>query len=293
MGDALSHCSDMLIRYGGHELAAGLTLDAANVDAFRKAINDYARSTMTGDGAEISYEIDTEVSVEEINLKLAEEISYMEPFGVGNPQPLLMLRDAKVQTADSIGDGKHAKFTISGKTALLFGVGLDIADIYEGDTVDAVFKLDVNDFRGIRTEQLLLIDARINRAAEECSGEAELLERIENGQTFDENDDILPTRDDFAAIYREIRGFGEGERTVSMYRLIKELAGNGVSVRGAKLKLALEILSDVGLIGFRVYPSMALSGSELYGISTTRSTEKVNLFGTPRYKNVKSNMRRV
>ncbi len=290
LSNALTACSEYLARYGGHELAAGLTVDTSQIEAFKRAINDYARSVMNGEGSEQTVEIDTEVQSSEITLKLAEEISYMEPFGVGNTQPTLLLRAATVQTADSIGDGKHCKFTLDGKTALLFGVSLDETDICEGDTVDVVFKLDINEFRGIKTEQLLLCDARIKGAYDECAGESELLARIEKGQAFDESDDILPTRDDFAAIYREVRAYGEGTRTVSMYRLRKELAGKGISVRGAKLKLALEILSDVGLIEFKVLAAQALSGAELYGISAAKTTEKVNLFGTPRYKNIKSLM---
>ncbi len=290
LSDALSACADTLIRYGGHELAAGLTLDADKIEQFRKAINDYARASMTGEGAEQTVEIDAEVTSEEITLKLAEEISYMEPFGVGNSQPMLLLRNATVQTADSIGDGKHCKFTVDGKTALLFGVSLEEADICEGDTVDAVFRIDINEFRGIKTEQMQIIDARIKGAYDDCMGEAELLNDIENGRQFAEDDGILPTRDDFAAIYREVRAFGEQGRTVSMYRLLRELAGNGISVRGAKLKLALEILSDVGLISFKVLAGAALSGAELYSISYSKTTEKVNLFGTPRYKSIKSLM---
>lgn len=292
LSDALTACSDMLIRYGGHELAAGLTIDCSEIERFKVAINDYARREMTGDGAEQIVEIDAEVTSDEITLRLAEEISYMEPFGVGNPQPVLMLAGASVQTADSIGDGKHCKFTVDGKTALLFGVPLAESDICAGDTVDVVFKLDINDFRGIKTEQMLLCDARINGAYNECVGESELLERVENGASFNESDDLLPSRDDFAVIYREVRAYGEQGKTVSMYRLIKELAGNGITVRGAKLKLALEILSDVGLINFKVLPTAALSGAELYTISAARTTEKVNLFGTPRYKNIKGLMLR-
>lgn len=285
ISDALAHCSDLLIRYGGHELAAGLTVACDNIEAFRRKINDYARATMSDEGAELCIEIDSEVQSEEITLKLAKELAYMEPFGVGNPQPLLMLRGAEVLTADSISDGKHTKLTLDNKTALFFGVPIEEADIYEGDTVDAVFRLEINEFRGTVTEQLLLNDARISGGCEESIKESELLERIEQGEKFAESDGILPTRDDFAAVYREIRGYGDNGATVSLYRLCKML-----NMRGAKLKLALEILSDVGLIGFEVLQMKTLSGSELYRLTSSRSTEKINLFGTPRYKSVKNLM---
>ncbi len=290
LSEALAACSESLIRYGGHELAAGLTVDCSEIEHFKTLINDYAREKMTGDGVVQTLEIDAEVMREDINIKLAEELSYMEPFGVGNPQPTLMLCDAEVQTADSIGDGKHCKFTVDGKTALLFGTSPEETDICAGDTVDIAFKLDINEFRGVKTEQLLISDVRINGVREECEKEVETLAEIEKGGNFDESDEVLPSRDDFAAVYREVRPYGSDGKCVSMYRLIKKLAGNGITMRGAKLKLSLEILADVGLISFSVLPSPAFSGAELYRITAEKTTEKVNLFGTPRYKRVKALM---
>lgn len=290
LSEALSACSEALIRYGGHELAAGLTVDCENIERFKTLINAYAREKMTGEAGEQTLEIDAEVTKDEINIKLAEELSYMEPFGAGNPQPTLMLCDAEVQTVAAIGDGKHCKFTVDGKAALLFGTSPEEADICEGDTVDLAFKLDINEFRGVKTEQLLITDARIRGVYEECARETTELAEIENGKAFNESDGVLPSRDDFAAVYREVRAYGSEGRSISMYRLIKMLAGNGIIMRGAKLRLALEILADVGLISFSVYPVCAFSGSELYRISAEKTTEKVNLFGTPRYKKIKSLM---
>ncbi len=290
ISSALAECSELLIRYGGHELAAGLTVECDKIDAFRQKINDYARREMSDEGAEQSINIACEVTLDEINLKLATEIGYMEPFGVGNPQPVLKLSGAKVQCAESIGEGRHAKFNLSGKTALLFGQALDEADICEGDTVDAAFKLDINEFRGVSTEQLMLCDLRVSGEIPELDRESELLSRIENGESFIESEDILPDRDDFALIYKKVRAYGSDGKTVSLYRLCKSIDESGAHIRGAKLKLALEILSDVGLISYQELSAPSLSGSELYRISAKGTADKVNLFGTPRYKNVKNMM---
>ena len=287
ISNALAHCSDLLIRYGGHELAAGLTVSAENIDEFRKKINDYARSSMGDEGAEVRLEIDCEVTGEELSIKLADELSYMEPCGVGNPQPMLLLKNARVSASDPIGDGKHTKLIIADKTALLFGTSVEEADICAGDTVDVVFRLDVNEFRGVRSEQLLLCDARLTDLGDVYDKECELLKDIENGQKFTDTD-ILPDRDDFAAVYREVRGFGEEGRTVSIYRLHTAVCNGGREMRAAKLKLALEILSDVGLIYLEPYRAPALSGCELYKLGVAKTKDKVNLFGTPRYKNVKT-----
>lgn len=285
---ALSECSDLLIRYGGHELAAGLTVDMANIDEFRRRINEYARAEMGSEGAEVTLEIDCEVKAEEVSLKLAEEISCMEPCGVGNPQPVLMLKGATVTTAEAIGDGRHTKLTLDGKTALMFGIPLEEADIEVGDEVDVVFKLDVNEFRGIKNEQMLISDLRLSDRSEDTESECELLKRIEDGEGFLESDGLLPDRDDFAAVYKEVRAYGEQGKTVSLFRLAKSLGG----LRAAKIKLALQVLGDVGLISMESLPAQSLTGSEIYRIAAAKTTEKVNLFGTPRYKNIKNRMQR-
>ena len=242
---------------------------------------------MTAELGDISLEVDCKVETSEINLKLAEELACIEPCGVGNPQPMLMTERATVQTADAIGDGKHTKLTLSGKTALLFGVPLAEADVLPGETVDAVFRLDINEFRGTKTEQMMLCDLRIAGLEGTEEADVALLERIENGENFSDPD-ILPTRDDFAVIYKEVRSYGEEGRDISLYRLGRILERNGAGMRAAKLKLSLMILADVGLIYVEKQRRYTVSGSELYRIGCAKTTEKVNLFGTPRYKNVKS-----
>jgi single-stranded-DNA-specific exonuclease len=199
-----------------------------------------------------------------------------------------MLRRADVLTAESIGDGKHTKLTVGGKTALMFGMPLEEADIREGDTVDIVFKLDINEFRGMRSEQLLVCDMRLSDRSNCFQREADFLRGVENGDTFAESEGLLPDRNDFAVVYKEVRAYGEEGKTVSLYRLSKSLDG----IRAAKIKLALEILGDVGLVSFETLSTLSLTGSELYRIAAAKTTEKVNLFGTPRYKAVKNRMQR-
>ena len=291
ISDALTACSDLLIRYGGHELAAGLTVSCENIDELRRRINDYARREMGSESAEITLEIDTELKEEEISLKLAEEISRMEPCGVGNPQPMFLMRGAEVQSADAIGDGKHTKLTVGGRTAIMFGTTLEETDVSVGETVDAVFKLDINEFRGVRTEQLMLCDIRPS----DCDGSEErecaYLAEIENGKAFSDSD-ILPSRDDFAAVFKTVRGYGEEGRTVSLRLFGKGLAEKGFGMRYARIKLALLILSDVGIIFLEKQSVSTVSGGELYRMGSRKTADKVNLFGTPRYKSVKSRFTR-
>ncbi len=289
--EALGECKELLMRYGGHELAAGLTVSAENIDAFREKINEIAREKMDPDGVESAIEIDCETSEKEITLELAEELSLFEPCGVGNPQPVFLLKDALVTSVESIGGGKHTKLTLALEngdiSALMFGSGAAEADVSAGERVDIVFKLDINEFRNNKSVQMLVSDIHVRGVSESYANDTSFLKKVENGVSFNAFDDILPDRDSFASVYRAVRSrAGDDGFTASLYRL--SLACD--EMRPAKLKLALEILSDVGLIALEVLPIIGASCTELYRISVPRSTEKINLFGTPRYKNLKKNM---
>ena len=156
--------------------------------------------------------------------------------------------------------------------------------------IDVVFRLDVNEFRNVKTEQMVVVDAKIPEAAELYGAESAFLENIEKGATFTLDDKLLPDRDDFAAVFREVRAYSAEGQTVSFCRLHNAVAKTAPDIRPAKLKLALKILADVGLISFEQLPVCSLSGTELYRIASMKYAGKVNLFGAPRYKNLKKQL---
>ena len=294
ISDALESCKDLLEKYGGHDLAAGLTVKAENIDELRRRINEYARKHIDLEDNEARIEIDCEVSESELTLENAEDIMRLEPCGTGNPQPVFIVRGAEILNVMSIGGGKHTKFTV--KTgdgeidALAFGVAPFEADLERGDVADVVFTLGINEFMGKRSAQLHVIDARLSDVGDHYKTECELLRKKEKGEVFTESDKLLPDRDDFAILYRTVKSVSECGEYVSLYRLHGMVKRAGTDMRAAKIKLALCILADVGLITLETLPSLSLSGTENYKISVSRTTEKVNLFGVPRYKNLKKQL---
>ena len=294
ISDALEACKDLLEKYGGHDLAAGLTVKAENIDKLREKINEYARDRINPEDNEATLEIDLELLSSELTLENAEELMRLEPCGTGNPQPVFVVRNVSVLSVTSIGGGKHTKITLktdSGEIdALAFGVQIWESDLERGDTADFVFNLGINEFMGKRNVQLHVIDAKISEAGDYCKSECELLTRKEKGESFSAQDGILPDRDDFAVVYRTVKELMQSRQYVSLYRLHKAVKAAGSEMRAAKLKLSLLILSDVGLISLETLPSVSLSGTENYKISVARTTEKVNLFGVPRYKNLKKQL---
>jgi single-stranded-DNA-specific exonuclease len=153
MYDALCNCAGLLTHFGGHVLAAGLGIEKENIDAFRKAINDYAS------GMEMPFptlKLDCKLNPSYISVELANNLSAMEPFGNGNEQPLFGLYGMTVTSVRPIGDGKHLRMTLSkgdsSVSVVKFGTPVEEFPYTAGDRVDVAVKIERNEYRGeIRT----------------------------------------------------------------------------------------------------------------------------------------------
>ena len=207
--DALASCSDILTRYGGHELAAGLSVERGRIDELRRRLNEYASACLDGGEIKLAVSADCEVKSDDLTMELAEELRAFEPCGVANPTPAFILRSAAVMRISPIGAGKHTKLTLNADGNVLgavwFGMPASSLDFHENDRIDLIFNLDINEFRGSSSLQLLVCDARL------CAGRREARARqrcrfdeILAGADFDESEDVLPSRQDFARVYRAL-----------------------------------------------------------------------------------------
>ncbi len=161
--DALEASSDLLLKYGGHELAAGLSIKRGNLEEFRNTINSYAKRILDGKELCRTINIDTLLSPEDINVKFASELYYLEPFGAGNATPVFETDRLILTEVTAISGGKHTKITLSDTsfrtfTGLLFGTPTSEFEFRCGDVVDIAYNLDINDFRGKKSVQLLIKD---------------------------------------------------------------------------------------------------------------------------------------
>lgn len=161
---ALTGCNELLEKYGGHEMAAGLTINEVNLENFKLQINMYANSNLKRGHLVEKIYLDAVLPIEETNLDVAAEVKKIAPFGQGNASPIFLCKDLKIQTVRAIGDGKHLKFTFSSKGKLVDGIGFnmgDLADIYKcGDIVDIVCSLDINSYNNVDKVQLIIKDIR-------------------------------------------------------------------------------------------------------------------------------------
>jgi single-stranded-DNA-specific exonuclease len=154
-----------LLRYGGHRMAAGLTIEPGRLDAFREAFEAHAEQLLTPELLQPVQTADAVVSGADLSLPLAEELLALQPCGIGNPAPTLMVTGARFDGVKATGDGKHARFTvISGAAragAVAFGCDGKLPGA-DGQPVDAAFRLERNIWRGVVEPRLVL------RSADTC-----------------------------------------------------------------------------------------------------------------------------
>lgn len=249
--EALSYSKDTLVKFGGHELAAGLSVRRKDVPAFRDKINEFANEVMHEEDLYYTIEADREISLEDVSMELAKEIILLEPFGSMNNTPSFIIKGLRVMRATSIGSGNHTKFVLehNGKTinAVIFGRSYLQLNIKENDIVDVLFTLDINNFNNTESVQMILQDIRLSEEyLSYFKDENEIYRSIRNGEMFSEKDAVLPCRDDFAAVYSILRReFRIGNDMMTEVELYHTLNAAGVKIRLAKLKIILEVLNEL------------------------------------------------
>ena len=164
---ALRACEDILEDYGGHEMAAGVTISEENIDELRRRLREYYLNRIestSGPGLKIDFEVE---KPELLTLENIKSLELLEPFGYGNPQPTLFIKDALLLGIYSIGSGKHTRIKIekSGKVldCTYFSMPAENLTVREGMRLDIVFEPHINEFRGRTNVQLNMIDVRESR----------------------------------------------------------------------------------------------------------------------------------
>ncbi len=158
---AFEECSDLLLRHGGHAMAAGLALEVANLQQFRECLNALARRWLRPDQCVPQLPIDAEVRLFEIDGELVEDLARLEPFGHGNPQPRFMSRRVEIIECRRVGrNEQHLKLYAcqddQPMECIGFGMGPDYPWIRPGSLVDICYTPEFNYYNGHVGLQLCL-----------------------------------------------------------------------------------------------------------------------------------------
>jgi single-stranded-DNA-specific exonuclease len=153
------HCGEHLLGYGGHQYAAGLSIDQPSIELFSTAFEQYAQRELAEEDLIPVRHYDAEVLLEDIDRMLYDEIQALTPFGNGNPEPLLVCRGVRAQKPSIVAD-KHVRMSVQqdgySHPCIAFGLAERFAELSE--PVDILFTLSLNCWRGRETLQLQIKD---------------------------------------------------------------------------------------------------------------------------------------
>lgn len=159
--EALCKCSKYLEKYGGHEMAVGLTLKEENFEAFKHAFEEVAKEEKVEDILPVIY-VDGVVTSEDMKPEFIKQLSSLEPFGEGNKVPLFAYKGLKINSIRALTDGKHLKLTLKDDNLIIDAIGFNMGHLVNDyrieDKVDVVGVLEMNSFNGIEQVQINLKD---------------------------------------------------------------------------------------------------------------------------------------
>jgi single-stranded-DNA-specific exonuclease len=158
---ALGECSECLLRFGGHALAAGLTLRPEDFEEFRTRLNLVAEKMISGEERIAHLNLDAELELADVDETLLEALKQLEPYGHSNSEPLFLTRSVEVVERRSVGqDGRHLKLYVRQGDQTMdcigFGLGVEGGWVKPGALLDLAHTPEFNDFAGKRSLQLRL-----------------------------------------------------------------------------------------------------------------------------------------
>lgn len=163
---ALSSCRDLLPHFGGHPMAAGMSLPDERLSLLRQRLNEWSEQHVTPDIFQPKLAIDISCNVEEVTLDMIEMLDQMAPFGAGNPKPIVAIQNAQLSDARQIGKNKdHLKLSLKNSDAALDGIAFQMGHLNEEMTKDApisiVGEIAINEWNGYRKPQIFVRDIKV------------------------------------------------------------------------------------------------------------------------------------
>ena len=256
---SLEQLSPLLESYGGHELAAGFTIARGEIDKFRRGIQQMADAFVKSGQQRAALEIDCAVSPELLTEENIEALDQLEPCGAGCPKPVFYMDGLTVEQLSEVGGGKHLRLRLGrgghsfgaiffSTTALRSGIG-------PGDRVEAAFTPQINEFRGVRSVQLNLVDIRPDKASRESYvAERTIYEKHTGGQplTAQEAGTLLPERSDFTAVWRYLTSHAQNHQMQEDFGcLARKIARYaGMPYNPGRMRICLDVFRERGLLNY-------------------------------------------
>lgn len=247
--EAICACGDLLIKFGGHPMAAGITLKPENIEAFRKRINRYAAEHFPQMPTQ-TVTLDCKLNPAALSVSMAQSLTQLEPFGNGNPQPVFGLFNMDLSNVTPVGGGGHLRLTLEKNgaviTAMRFNTKPEELPYHIGDKIDLAVQLEAREFRGQPSLTIIVRDMKFAAFnTEKNIASLASFEKWQRGEVLSAEDKnrLYPDRACLAAIYRALRTVN-GKET-DQVRFVSQF---GKDMTLGLFKTALLVFEERGLV---------------------------------------------
>lgn len=160
---ALCSSSDYLEKYGGHEMAVGLSLKKDKFEDFKIKFEEIAKDAHTEEFIPV-IKVDKEINLKDITIENVKNLSLLEPFGEANKTPIFIYKNLRIDSIRALSEGKHLKLTLKDGNTIINAIGFNMGQYSEeyliGDKIDVIGILEINSFNGIENVQINMKDIR-------------------------------------------------------------------------------------------------------------------------------------
>lgn len=247
--EAICACGDLLIKFGGHPMAAGITLKPENIEAFRKRINQYAAEHFPQMSTQ-TVTLDCKLNPAALSVSMAQSLTQLEPFGNGNPQPVFGLFNMELSNVTPVGGGGHLRLTLEKNgaviTAMRFNTKPEELPYHIGDKIDLAVQLEAREFRGQPSLTVIVRDMKFAAFnTEKNIASLASFEKWQRGEVLSAENKkrLYPDRACLAAIYRALRTVN-GKET-DQIRFVSQF---GKDMTLGLFKTALLVFEERGLV---------------------------------------------
>lgn len=245
--DAILYCNDDLIRFGGHPLAAGVTLEADKINDFTKHINKFANDNYKIMPPQ-ELVLDCKLSPFYLNLDLVDNLSALEPYGANNPQAVFGIYKMNLLSVTPLSEGKHIRLELEKKgrkiRVVKFGEAFDQFPYKAGDVINLAVKLSKNLYNEKTYLSIQAVDIKLCTADDDKyfsdKNDFDVLKLSHSGSS-----DLYPTRDDCATVYRYLKVNDGYEYGIdNLYFRLQD------KINYSKLYFAIKAFEEARLINF-------------------------------------------
>lgn len=246
--DAIEATADILEHFGGHTLAAGVSLKSENIDEFRKRVNEFAADKEMPFAIQ---KVDCRLHPDSISLDMVAAMSLLEPFGAGNPQPVFGFFGVKIEDINSLSEGKHIRISVSKGSsrinALWFGMPEKKFPYSKGCKVDLAVNLDRNFYNGEERVSVIIRGIRPSETDEEkVLRGISLFEKLSRNEKLSaqEAKQLIPDRSLQVEVFRSIKQ--EPLKDEQCEELCIRLGDDGENI--AVINTAVAVMLEMGVL---------------------------------------------